>query len=405
MTNPFVATGGDPNPRVLGDEVTAYLLSQPRRDRLGQRPHPPQRDHRARRAPTAPAGSGRSTPPRTSTTRSSRGSSRSPTTRRHAVDLHHDPRPRRPGGPRRRPELAPWPWPASPASCPTTTRSAAARRRRASPATATPSCWSGSPPTWPEGCCSRLAAGHAEHRPGAELQQLVRGRAEYGAADRALAGGADHDHRWRRARRRPGSGPRPAWPPTSSTAAVDAGRSGASSACAVACRPSSDSASRCALNSSPSAARAVPRRRRARAARRTGRRPRSRPAAPRSAPGDSSYPRTTVIRQPSMPVGVGRRRLDAMDDVGVGDARALLPEPGVPRAPEQHQRDADEEDADADHQGRADAEPRLAAVGVRPGRTCRGPTAPAARPAAPSPTSGPTPISSRFFGLSSRCRR
>jgi metallophosphoesterase (TIGR03767 family) len=30
MTNPFVATGGDPNPRVLGDEVTSYLLSQPR---------------------------------------------------------------------------------------------------------------------------------------------------------------------------------------------------------------------------------------------------------------------------------------------------------------------------------------------------------------------------------------
>jgi metallophosphoesterase (TIGR03767 family) len=30
MTNPFVATGGDVNPRVLGDEVTAYLLSQPR---------------------------------------------------------------------------------------------------------------------------------------------------------------------------------------------------------------------------------------------------------------------------------------------------------------------------------------------------------------------------------------
>jgi metallophosphoesterase (TIGR03767 family) len=30
MSNPFVATGGDPNPRVLGDEVTAYLLSQPR---------------------------------------------------------------------------------------------------------------------------------------------------------------------------------------------------------------------------------------------------------------------------------------------------------------------------------------------------------------------------------------
>ncbi len=30
MTNPFVATGGDPTPRVLGDEVTAYLLSQPR---------------------------------------------------------------------------------------------------------------------------------------------------------------------------------------------------------------------------------------------------------------------------------------------------------------------------------------------------------------------------------------
>ena len=30
MTNPFVATGGDPNPRVLGDEVTAYLLTQPR---------------------------------------------------------------------------------------------------------------------------------------------------------------------------------------------------------------------------------------------------------------------------------------------------------------------------------------------------------------------------------------
>ncbi len=30
MTNPFVGTGGDPNPRVLGDEVVAYLLSQPR---------------------------------------------------------------------------------------------------------------------------------------------------------------------------------------------------------------------------------------------------------------------------------------------------------------------------------------------------------------------------------------
>src|SRR6478609_4447720 len=30
MTNPFVATGGDLNPRVLGAEVTAYLLSQPR---------------------------------------------------------------------------------------------------------------------------------------------------------------------------------------------------------------------------------------------------------------------------------------------------------------------------------------------------------------------------------------
>ena len=30
MDNPFVATGGDPNPRVLGAEVTAYLLSQQR---------------------------------------------------------------------------------------------------------------------------------------------------------------------------------------------------------------------------------------------------------------------------------------------------------------------------------------------------------------------------------------
>ncbi len=30
MTNPLVATGGDPSPRVLGDEVTTYLLSQPR---------------------------------------------------------------------------------------------------------------------------------------------------------------------------------------------------------------------------------------------------------------------------------------------------------------------------------------------------------------------------------------
>ena len=30
MNNPFVGTGGDPAPRVLGDEVTAYLLSQPR---------------------------------------------------------------------------------------------------------------------------------------------------------------------------------------------------------------------------------------------------------------------------------------------------------------------------------------------------------------------------------------
>jgi metallophosphoesterase (TIGR03767 family) len=30
MTNPLVLTGGDPSPRVLGDEVTAYLLGQPR---------------------------------------------------------------------------------------------------------------------------------------------------------------------------------------------------------------------------------------------------------------------------------------------------------------------------------------------------------------------------------------
>ena len=30
MTNPFVATGGDVSPRVLGAEVTAYLLTQPR---------------------------------------------------------------------------------------------------------------------------------------------------------------------------------------------------------------------------------------------------------------------------------------------------------------------------------------------------------------------------------------
>jgi metallophosphoesterase (TIGR03767 family) len=30
MDNPFVATGGDPSPRVLGSEVTHYLLSQPR---------------------------------------------------------------------------------------------------------------------------------------------------------------------------------------------------------------------------------------------------------------------------------------------------------------------------------------------------------------------------------------
>ena len=30
MDNPFVGTGGDPNPRVLGAEVTEYLLSQPR---------------------------------------------------------------------------------------------------------------------------------------------------------------------------------------------------------------------------------------------------------------------------------------------------------------------------------------------------------------------------------------
>lgn len=30
MDNPFVATGGDPSPRVLGSEVTAYLLSQQR---------------------------------------------------------------------------------------------------------------------------------------------------------------------------------------------------------------------------------------------------------------------------------------------------------------------------------------------------------------------------------------
>ena len=103
MGNPFVATGGDPNPRVLGDEVTAYLLSQQRliawvnghthrnevtahsaRRRLGRLLGD---QHRlAHRLPAAVA-------PR-------RGRRQR---RRHPVDLHHDPRPRRPGGPQDRP--------------------------------------------------------------------------------------------------------------------------------------------------------------------------------------------------------------------------------------------------------------------------------------------------------------
>ena len=150
MTNPFVATGGDPNPRVLGDEVTAYLLSQPRliawvnghthrnqitaHKRAGRLRRVLGDQHRlAHRLPAAVA--------------SRRGHrQRGP----HPVDLHHDHRPRRTGRLQAATSARPSPWPACRASCRSTTRTPSSTPP-ASRRTATPSCWCASPPTWPEG--------------------------------------------------------------------------------------------------------------------------------------------------------------------------------------------------------------------------------------------------------------
>ena len=117
MDNPLTAPAATTSRRVLGTASWPSCCAT-ERDRLGQRPHPPattiwahKRD--GRRA----AASGRSTPPRTSTgpqqSRLHRGR-RQPG--RHAVDLHHDGRPRRPADVRRRPRPTRCSSPRSPAS-------------------------------------------------------------------------------------------------------------------------------------------------------------------------------------------------------------------------------------------------------------------------------------------------
>ena len=79
-TTLFVGTGGDAGAAGHRRRRARAAAEPPGGRRLGQRPHPPQHRCIAHTARPAAAGCGRSTPPPTSTGRSSRGSSRSPTT-------------------------------------------------------------------------------------------------------------------------------------------------------------------------------------------------------------------------------------------------------------------------------------------------------------------------------------
>ncbi len=80
MDNPFVATGGDPNPRVLGAAGDRASCSASSGWSPGSTATPTATRSTRTSAPTAPVGSGRSTQRRTSTTRNRRGWWRSRTT-------------------------------------------------------------------------------------------------------------------------------------------------------------------------------------------------------------------------------------------------------------------------------------------------------------------------------------
>ncbi len=115
--------------------------------RVGQRPHPPQRDHptcAARRLRWILGDQHRGAHRLPAAVPPGRGVRQQG---RHAVDLHHDPRPRRAGRLPRRPGLHGEPGQPCRASCRSTTRTRTSMPP-AHRATATPSCWSASPPTW-----------------------------------------------------------------------------------------------------------------------------------------------------------------------------------------------------------------------------------------------------------------
>ena len=200
----------------------------------------------------------------------------------------------------------------------------------------------------------------------AEVQQLVRGGAEDRAPQRALPGGADDDHGARRtASADLRAGPGRAWRSTSSTAAstptacgplerVTGGRSGPSR-----------SARRGALRTPHPARPAERRRRPGSAARRSALRPRSRRPSATSAPGRLVIPQHHCHRL-SLPSRRGRpqRRLTPCTTSGSATPGPLLPEPASWVRQKSMSTTPGEEDADADHQRRSDAEPGLAAVGV-----------------------------------------
>ena len=131
MDNPLVGTGADVAPRVLGDAVsptcspTTHVVAW-----INGHTHKNQIWPHAR--VTAGAGSGRSTPPPTSTGPRSRGSSRSPTTA--TAPCRSSPRSSTTPARRRTAETpAPATWPAWPASSPPTTGTTAATATAATP--------------------------------------------------------------------------------------------------------------------------------------------------------------------------------------------------------------------------------------------------------------------------------
>ena len=103
MSNPFIATGLDVHPRVLGTLVKKELLKHAERGGVGQRSHSQEPDHRAE----AGRRTGRLLGDQHGVTRGFPAAVPHHRARRqrqwHTVDLHHDARPRRAGVQRRKP--------------------------------------------------------------------------------------------------------------------------------------------------------------------------------------------------------------------------------------------------------------------------------------------------------------